>query len=257
MIEFIGASLQLHLVTINTTHAYKQHSNIADLHTFQFTPAHALGFSISTSHCPAVDLNTEIIISNHYEIFSSFLLRSTWNADPILQSLWFWTLLVHSTNLYSTNIHDSLCPIYNWQILIYYSRYIVTAQTHIAENTSRDRCSLLCDVNMHAQAVRALHNNGPCADTKKILPPYCCMMSLRMRERVYRAVAWQCVTICCSLIGHYQPFRVTCFVHHQGRRVQVAGFSRMMAVLHQPTWYHRPKESNLYRHIHENFKPLY
>lgn len=122
---------------------------------------------------------------------------------------------------------------------------------------SCDRYTLLCDVTAHAQAVHALHSNGPCADTKKTLPLYCCMVSLRMHECVYGAVAWQRVAICCSQVGYYQPFRVTCFVHHQGRRVQVACFSIMLAVLHQTTWYHRPKESNLHRHIHENFKPLY
>jgi hypothetical protein len=30
---------------------YKPHSAIADLHTFQFTTAHAVGFSVSTSRC--------------------------------------------------------------------------------------------------------------------------------------------------------------------------------------------------------------
>jgi hypothetical protein len=32
---------------------------IADLHTFQFTFAHELGFSVSTSRLLATDLNTE------------------------------------------------------------------------------------------------------------------------------------------------------------------------------------------------------
>jgi hypothetical protein len=85
MIEFITPSLQLNLATINTTRAYKQDSAIADLHTFQFIAARALGFSVSTSRILAMDLNTGTISSNHYEVFLSFLLQSPWNADPILQ----------------------------------------------------------------------------------------------------------------------------------------------------------------------------
>jgi hypothetical protein len=42
MIRFIGT-----LVTISIN--YKDYRAIADLHTFQFTVAHALGFSVSTS----------------------------------------------------------------------------------------------------------------------------------------------------------------------------------------------------------------
>jgi hypothetical protein len=52
MIGFIGTS-----VTISLN--YNQYSTITDLHTFQLTFAHALGFSIFTSHLLATDLNTE------------------------------------------------------------------------------------------------------------------------------------------------------------------------------------------------------
>jgi hypothetical protein len=83
MIGFIGPSLQLHLATINTTRTYKQYSAVADLHTFQFTAAHALGFS-SPLVVVVADLNTGTITSNHCEVLLSFLLRSLWNADPVL-----------------------------------------------------------------------------------------------------------------------------------------------------------------------------
>jgi hypothetical protein len=43
MIGFIGTSVSISL-------NYNQYSAITDLHTFQFTVAHALGFSVSTSH---------------------------------------------------------------------------------------------------------------------------------------------------------------------------------------------------------------
>jgi hypothetical protein len=64
MIGFIGTSITISL-------NYNQYSAIADLLTFQFTIAHALGFSVSTSHLLATDLNTEMITSNHYEVFLS------------------------------------------------------------------------------------------------------------------------------------------------------------------------------------------
>jgi hypothetical protein len=38
-----------------------QYSAITDLHTFQFTTAHVLGFSVSTSHFLATDLSTETV----------------------------------------------------------------------------------------------------------------------------------------------------------------------------------------------------
>jgi hypothetical protein len=50
---------------------YNHYSAIADLHTFQFTVAHALGFSVSTSRLLATDLNTGTITSNHYEVVIS------------------------------------------------------------------------------------------------------------------------------------------------------------------------------------------
>jgi hypothetical protein len=51
MIGFIGTS-----VTISLN--YYQYSAIADLHTFQFTVTHALGFSVSTSRLLATALNS-------------------------------------------------------------------------------------------------------------------------------------------------------------------------------------------------------
>jgi hypothetical protein len=59
MIGFIGTSVTICL-------NYNKYSAIADLHTLQFTVAHALGFSVSTSRLLATDLNTETSTSNHY-----------------------------------------------------------------------------------------------------------------------------------------------------------------------------------------------
>jgi hypothetical protein len=75
--------VQYILITNYTTRTYKPYSATAELHTFQFTVAHALGSSISTSRCLVADLNIGIITANHYEVYLSFLLHSPWNADPI------------------------------------------------------------------------------------------------------------------------------------------------------------------------------
>jgi hypothetical protein len=44
---------------------YNLYSATADLHALQFTVAHALEFSVSTSRLLATDLNTQTITSNH------------------------------------------------------------------------------------------------------------------------------------------------------------------------------------------------
>jgi hypothetical protein len=78
MIGFIGNSVTIAL-------NYMPYSSIADLHTFQFTAAHALGFSVSTDRCLVADLNTGTNTSNQYEVFLPILLQSPWNADQIHQ----------------------------------------------------------------------------------------------------------------------------------------------------------------------------
>jgi hypothetical protein len=72
MIGFIGISVAS---SLNHT----QYSAIADLYTFQFTLAHALGFSVSISGLLATDINTETSTSNHYEVFFPLLVQSPWN----------------------------------------------------------------------------------------------------------------------------------------------------------------------------------
>jgi hypothetical protein len=55
---------------------YKPYSAIADLRTFRFTVAHALGLSVTTSRILATDLNTGTITLNHYEVFLPLILQS-------------------------------------------------------------------------------------------------------------------------------------------------------------------------------------
>jgi hypothetical protein len=78
MIGFIGTS-----VTISRK--YNQLQRYRYYIHFQFTVAHALGFSVFTSRFPATDLKTVTSTSNHYELFLSLLLQSSWNAYPNLR----------------------------------------------------------------------------------------------------------------------------------------------------------------------------
>jgi hypothetical protein len=64
-----------------TTRDYRQHSAIAILHTFQFTVAYALRFSVFTSRILATDL------SQSHSNFKSHM-KSSWNGlIPFLQFL--------------------------------------------------------------------------------------------------------------------------------------------------------------------------
>jgi hypothetical protein len=67
---------------------YNEYSAIADLHNFQFTVTHALGFSVSTSRLLATDLNTKTSASNPYEVFLPFLVQSCWNLGTQLKLFW-------------------------------------------------------------------------------------------------------------------------------------------------------------------------
>jgi hypothetical protein len=61
-LDLLALRLQVILIIL-------KYSAIVDLLIFQFTVAHELGFSVSTSRLLATDLNTEISTSNHYEVF--------------------------------------------------------------------------------------------------------------------------------------------------------------------------------------------
>jgi hypothetical protein len=83
MIAFTGTSITISL-------NYNQYCAATNLHIFHLTVAHALLFSVSTSHLLTTDLNTETTTSNHYEVFLPFLAQLPWTADspeldPILQ----------------------------------------------------------------------------------------------------------------------------------------------------------------------------
>jgi hypothetical protein len=72
IVTFLAQSL---LITNNATRTCKQYSATADPHNLQFTLAHALGFSVSTSRLIATDLNKETGTLNHYEVFLSSLTK--------------------------------------------------------------------------------------------------------------------------------------------------------------------------------------
>jgi hypothetical protein len=80
MIGFISTS-------VTSSLNYHYYSAMADSHTLQPTVAHALVSSVSTSRLLATDLNTEISSPNHYEVFLSFLVQSSWNLRTQLETL--------------------------------------------------------------------------------------------------------------------------------------------------------------------------
>jgi hypothetical protein len=75
------------VTSVTSSLNYNYYSAIADLHNLQFTVAHALGFSVSTSRLLATDLNTETSTSNYYEVFLPFLVQSPWNLGTQLRTL--------------------------------------------------------------------------------------------------------------------------------------------------------------------------
>jgi hypothetical protein len=57
--------------TLTRNYAYiQQYSAISHLHHLQFTIAHALGFSLSTSRLVATDLNTETTTGSHFKYYT-------------------------------------------------------------------------------------------------------------------------------------------------------------------------------------------
>jgi hypothetical protein len=110
MIGFISTS-----VTSFLNPAY--YRTVADIHNFQSTVAHALGFPVLTSHLPATDLNTETNTSNHWEVFLLFRLQFNWIINIALQPFvvpWplfqFLTLYTQSIVLLGRGISPSQGP---------------------------------------------------------------------------------------------------------------------------------------------------
>jgi hypothetical protein len=136
MIEFIDPSLQLHLVTISTTCTYTPYNAIADLHTFQFTVAHALGFLVSTN----VSWQR---ISTHKLSFQITMKSSCHSFfDPLGMPAQFYNsnspvFVLYGTKHNSTHHCDLPSPINDCLIPIYDSRDIDAARTLITENTWR------------------------------------------------------------------------------------------------------------------------
>jgi hypothetical protein len=68
---------------------------MTDLHNLQFTVAHALGFSVYISRLLAMDLNTETVTSNHYEVFLPLLVQPPWNLRTQLITLFSWVWILY------------------------------------------------------------------------------------------------------------------------------------------------------------------
>jgi hypothetical protein len=109
MAEFINT------LYIHTVRDYRQYSTVALLHTFQFTIAHALGFSVFTSRILAMDFSQSHCNKNSH-------MKSSWhNLIPFLPSPLNHLLLpspehdavLSTTVLYSVLLHPVflLCPL--------------------------------------------------------------------------------------------------------------------------------------------------
>jgi hypothetical protein len=109
---------------------------------------------VFTSCLLATYLHTGTITSNHYEVFSPFLLHSPWTADsPILclQSSWFLTLLV-CPKLYSESV---LFPLVGQQFLEEFPSFMVGPFHLVEQGTSfiRGRRSFLTQTSSYIEGI--------------------------------------------------------------------------------------------------------
>jgi uncharacterized membrane protein YagU involved in acid resistance len=77
-----------------TVRDYTQYSAIVILHTFQFTVAHALGFSVLTSHILATDLSQElsfqiIMKSSFHFVFNHLGMPTLHNSNKFSNANFF------------------------------------------------------------------------------------------------------------------------------------------------------------------------
>jgi hypothetical protein len=97
LLDLLAHRLQVLLITLNY--------NVVDvLHNFQFTVAHALGFSVFTSRLLATDFNTKTSTSNNNEVSLLFLLQSLWNlgtetSSGLTPSAYDWLVIAPKLTL--------------------------------------------------------------------------------------------------------------------------------------------------------------
>jgi hypothetical protein len=84
---------------IHTVRNYTQYSDIADIHTLQFTVTHALGSLASTSRIVATDLSVSLSLQLTHEVF---LAQS--NSFLAIFSITFDCHLQNSTQFYSSTV---------------------------------------------------------------------------------------------------------------------------------------------------------
>jgi hypothetical protein len=164
MIGFIGTS-----VTISLN--YKPYRAIADLHSFQFTVEHALGFFVFTCRLLATDI-IETSTSNHYEVLLSFLLQSPWNADLILSIQSLYCAVLICIELMSATHRVPSMTDFTALLASKFASLITILRGPNAQKTRFRYCCL-----------RRPH--------RKHIFLYCCVTAPPMRKCVYGAVAWK------------------------------------------------------------------
>jgi hypothetical protein len=90
--DWIYYQLVTHSLVI--TLKYRLYSAISRLHQLQFTFAHALGFSVSTSHFPAMDLNAQTVTVSHSKYYTR---RKSFSHTLSLLTAMNFPLLLHFT----------------------------------------------------------------------------------------------------------------------------------------------------------------
>jgi hypothetical protein len=104
---------------------------------------------------------------------------------------------LHGTNLYSTNLRDWPRPIYDWLLILL--RLLLPLGISYRQPTAAILSELFgLRFIASARTMPRKHSSHIFAwrrPYRKHSFLHCCVTSPRMRERVYGAVAWQCVTI--------------------------------------------------------------
>jgi hypothetical protein len=174
-----------HLQVVSTINYY----TLADLHTFQSTVAHALGFSFSSNRLLATDLNTETSTSNHYEVFLLFCLHSLWNLGT------------KNSPVFNPSAYDWLITALNWTCFCIHFSYKHSTQPHVKH---RPYCCcrhcLRGSVFTEPLLRFGLHNPTCSTAARRGRHRRHSLIYCSMLDRVYRAVAWQRVDQICHNI---------------------------------------------------------
>jgi hypothetical protein len=108
-LDLLALCLQSLLITIK----YRQYSATADLYTFQFTVAHALGFPIFTSRLLATDLNTETITVSLNHTLPVLQMNEAFKQTSLHKTNFPWPSSTENSELCLCHLKTENCYICN------------------------------------------------------------------------------------------------------------------------------------------------